>query len=50
MFRSLADHLAPVVASRTPEELALIAGFLEEVGTATAAARTEVRGARAESD
>lgn len=49
MFRSLADHLAPVVASRTPEELALIAAFLEEVGTATAAARTEVRSAGAES-
>jgi DNA-binding MarR family transcriptional regulator len=39
MFATLAAHLAPVVASRSEEELAVIAAFLEEAGDATAAAR-----------
>jgi DNA-binding MarR family transcriptional regulator len=43
MFSSLARHLAPVLASRSEDELAVIAAFLEEVGEATAAARREVQ-------
>ncbi|WP_139982510.1 MarR family winged helix-turn-helix transcriptional regulator [Nocardioides litoris] len=43
MFSELARHLRPVLDSRTPEELAAIAAFLEEVGDATVAAREAVR-------
>jgi hypothetical protein len=39
MFGRLAQHLAPVLAARTDEELAVIAAFLEEVAEATVAAR-----------
>jgi DNA-binding MarR family transcriptional regulator len=42
MFGRLAAHLAPVLAARSEEELAGIATFLEEVVTATRAARDEV--------
>jgi DNA-binding MarR family transcriptional regulator len=42
MFGQLAAHLAPVLDSRTDEELELIATFLEDVGRATIAARREV--------
>ena len=42
MFGRLAQHLGPVLGSRTEEELAGIAAFLEEVVAATRAAREEV--------
>lgn len=42
MFGRLAAHLGPVLAARSEEELARIATFLEEVATATRAARDEV--------
>jgi DNA-binding MarR family transcriptional regulator len=42
MFGRLAAHLGPVLGSRTEEELADIATFLEQVVAATRAARDEV--------
>jgi DNA-binding MarR family transcriptional regulator len=42
MFGRLAAHLGPVLGSRTEEELADIAAFLEQVVAATRAARDEV--------
>ncbi len=42
MFGRLAAHIAPVLDSRSDEELELIATFLEEVGAATEAARRDV--------
>ena len=42
MFARLGAHLAPVYAKRTPQELGVIADFLDEVNTATRVARLEV--------
>lgn len=42
MFGRLAAHLGPVLASRSEEELADIADFLEQVVAATRAAREEI--------
>lgn len=42
MFGRLAAHLAPVVAARSEKELAVVAAFLEEVVTATRAARESI--------
>ena len=42
MFARLAAHLAPVLGSRSDAELAEIADFLEEVVSATRAAREQV--------
>lgn len=42
MFGRLAAHLAPVLASRSESELAQIGTFLEEVVSATRAARQEI--------
>lgn len=44
MFGRLAAHLAPVLAAHSDQELALLAGMLEQVGAATRAAREEVGG------
>lgn len=44
MFGRLAAHLAPVLGSRSDEQLSDIAAFLEEVVAATRAAREEVAG------
>ena len=43
MFGRMAAHLGPVLASRSEEELAVIATFLEEVVVATRAARESLR-------
>ena len=43
MFARLAAHLAPVLTSRSEEELAEIVAFLEEVVAATRSAREDLR-------
>lgn len=50
MFGHLAERLRPVLDSRSDEELALIAAFLEEAGAATEAARRDVGDAGRASD
>lgn len=44
MFGRLAAQVGPVLAGRSPDELAAIADFLEAVSEATRAARAEVEG------
>lgn len=43
MFGRMAQHLAPVLASRSDEELAVVATFLEEAVAATRSARESIR-------